>query len=92
MAQKDLENIFDYIANVLNNPKAAFDLANEFQKSLENAQIFPQSYPSINNEYIKDKTLRKIFVNNYIVFYRFDFNALIVVRVLYGMSNYQEIL
>ena len=54
----------------------------------------PNSCPLVNNEYVKDKTLHKLIVNNYIIFYRVkDENQTIeVVRVLYGMMNFKEIL
>ena len=53
---------------------------------------FPESCPYINNEYVKDKSLRKLIVNNYIAFYRVRDNEIQVVRVLYGMRNYEVLL
>ncbi len=50
--------------------------------------------PLVNSSLIKDKTLRKLIVKNYIIFYRpLNSNKEIqVVRVLYGMMDYENIL
>ena len=91
-AQLDMDRIFNYIYEDLSNPKAAIDLINSFRKSFDNLRYFPESNPLVNNEYVKDKTLRKLLVKNYIAFYRIRGYEIQVVRVLYGMSNYQVIL
>ena len=89
LARLDMELIFDYIAVELSNPTAAIGQINDFEKAFDNVCEFPESCPYINNEYVKDKSLRKLVVNNYIAFYRVRDNEIQVVRVLYGMSNYQ---
>ena len=92
MAQLDMEQIFDYIAVELCNPTAAIWQINDFEKAFDNVCTFPESCPYINNEYVKDKSLRKLIVNNYIAFYRVRDNEIQVVRVLYGMRNYKALL
>ncbi len=92
LARLDMEQIFEYIAGELCNPTAAIGQINDFEKAFENVCSFPESQPLINNEYVKDKSLRKMVVNNYIAFYRVKDNEIQVVRVLYGMSNYEILL
>ena len=92
LAQLDMEQIFDYIAIELCNPTAAIGQINDFEKAFDNVCTFPESCPYINNEYVKDKSLRKLIVNNYIAFYRVKDNEIQVVRVLYGMRNYEALL
>ena len=92
LAQRDMEQIFHYIAVKLCNPSAALGQINDFEKALESVCTFPESCPYINNEYVKDKSLRKLIVNNYIVFYRIKNKEIQVVRVLYGMRNYETLL
>ena len=92
LAQLDMEQIFNYISIELCNPEAAIWQINDFEKSFEILCIFPKSCPYINNEYVKDKSLRKLTVNNYIAFYRVQDNEVQIVRVLYGMRNYETIL
>ena len=92
LARLDMEQIFDYIAFELCNPSAAVALIGDFEKAFENVCLFPESCPHINNEYVKDKSLRKLIVNNYIAFYRVKNSEVQVVRVVYGMRNYEEML
>lgn len=93
-AQKDLDDIFNYIYNELCNPTATLKQIEDFEKSLETVCFAPFSCPCVNNEYIKDVSLRKLVVNNYIVFYRpvEEKETVEVVRVLYGMMNFKNIL
>ncbi len=94
LAEKDLQNIYDYIANTLGNVSAANKLVNDFVTVFKTMAIMPYSYPKINNGYVKDKELRKAVVNNYIAFYKVDDDKRVVyvVRIIYGMSNYQSML
>ena len=91
-AQDDMEQIFEYISVNLCNPSAALDQINDFEKAFDNVCTFPDSCPLVNNEYVKDKSLRKLIVNNYIAFYRIKNHEIQVVRVIYGMRNYEEFL
>lgn len=92
LAQADMESIFAYIAEKLQNPTAAIKQIDNFEKAFDNICAFPESCPFIDNEYIKDITLRKLIVNNYIAFFRVKGNEIQIVRVLYGMRNYIEML
>lgn len=91
-AQADMEQIFEYISVKLGNPSAALNQINDFEKAFENIRAFPQSCPFVNNEYVNDRSLRKLIVNNYIAFYRIRDYEIQVVRVVYGMRNYEELL
>ena len=91
-AQADMEQIFEYISVILSNPSAALDQINDFEKAFDYICAFPGSCPLINNDYVKDKSLRKLIVNNYIAFYRIKKHEIQVVRVIYGMRNYEEFL
>ncbi len=92
LAAEDLEQIFNYIAIELCNPSAAIALINDFESAFDNICKFPKSCSKINNDYVKDKNLRKLIINNYIAFYREKNNEIHIVRVLYGMRNYENIL
>jgi addiction module RelE/StbE family toxin len=93
-ALSDLNSIMNYIANHLCNPTAALNFSDKLYHSLINACSFPESCPLTNNEYVNDKTLRRLIVDNYIAFYKVDTqnNQLIVIRILYGMQNFKDIL
>ena len=87
-----MEQIFDYIAENLSNPAAAIGQINDFEAAFDRVCTFPESCPQVNNEYVKDKTLRKLIVNNYIAFYRVKDREVQIVRVLYGIRNYESLL
>ena len=87
-----MQSIFEHISTKLCNKTAANKLINEFEEAFARIRAFPQSCPLINNEYVKDKTIRKLIVNSYIVFYRIANLELQIIRVLYGMRNYEELL
>ena len=91
LAQTDMESIFAYISEELKNPTAAVQLINDFERAFESVCAFPESCPPADNEYVNDKTLRKLIVNNYIAFFRIEGKEIQVVRVLYGMRNFQDL-
>ena len=91
-AQEDIEEICKYIAINLSNPSAAIKFSEELHNKFKNLCEFPESCPLVNNEFIKDKTLRKLLIDNYIAFYRLKENKLQIVRVLHKTRNYQIIL
>ena len=91
-AQEDMEQIFSYISEKLCNPTAAIKQIEDFENALDNVCLFPQSCPLTENEYVKDRTLRKLVVNNYIVFYRVKNEEIQVIRVIYGMRDHVKIL
>ena len=92
MAQHDLNEIFDYVSNELCNTSAALSLIDEFEKAFDRICVFPESCALVDNEYVKDSTLRKLIIKNYIAFYRIKNDEIQVVRVLYGMRNFADIL
>lgn len=92
LAKKDMESIFQYIGDELCNPAAALRLIRSFEKAFEHICLFPESCPYVQNENVRDRTLRKLVVKKYIVFYRVRNQQIQIIRVLYGMRNYEELL
>ncbi len=93
-AQADLESIFRYISEELFNPDAAASLIDDIEEALDRVCLNPLMCPFVRSTLVKDKTLRKLIVKNYIVFYRSNEQKkeIQVVRVLYGMMDYEKIL
>jgi addiction module RelE/StbE family toxin len=87
-AQSDLSEIYDYIKDILNSPKAAEDLNKNFECAFQRLNLFPESGLIYKNNY------RKLFVENYIAFYKIDEKEknIIIYRILYAHSNYKKIL
>lgn len=93
-AQNDLINIYDNVINVLLNSNYAIKLLKKINEKFEVLKQFPKSAPLIDNEYVKNKNLRKLLIDNYIAFYEVDETNLEIkiVRIINGMMNYFDIL
>ncbi len=93
-AQKDLESIYNYICNNLVNKEAAIKLLNKIKEKFDSITLFPKSAPLINNNYVKNKNIRKLLIDNYIAFYEVDDikNEIRIIRIMYGMQNYIDVL
>ena len=93
-AQKDLESIYNYICNKLVNKEAAIKLLNKINEKFDSIALFPKSAPLIINNYVKNKKIRKLLIDNYIAFYEVDDikNEIRIIRILYGMQNYIDVL
>ncbi len=93
-AQNDIESIYNYISNNLVNKEAAIKLLNKINDKFNSITLFPKSAPLINNNYVKNKNIRKLLIDNYIAFYEVDDinNEIRIIRVMYGMQNYIDIL
>ena len=93
-AADDLDNIYSYISEQLFNSIAARNLINNIESSLIRLKSFPYSCSFVSDEILKGKGYRKLIVDNYIVFYLIDETneQVIVMRVLYGAQEYQDLL
>ena len=93
-AQKDLESIYNYICNKLVNKEAAIKLLNKINEKFDSIALFPKSAPLIINNYVKNKNIRNLLIDNYIAFYEVDDikNEIRIIRIMYGMQNYIDVL
>lgn len=93
-AQHDLVNILQYIDSDLNNRTAAQTLGRKIFATIDSARSFPESGKLVENEFLSDKTVRRLLVDNYTVFYKVEEKekTLYILRIVYGKSNLDEIL
>lgn len=93
-ARKDLKDIYVYIKYSLQEPIIAKKLIDKIRKEIYKLEDNPIIYAIIKDEIIKKREIRKIKVNNYIVFYKVEENKSIVeiVRIMYGRRNWTKIL
>ncbi len=93
-SQADLDDIVRYIAQELCNPDAAVKLTADIDDALDLVSRNPKMCPLVKSSYIKDKTIRKLSVKNYLIFYRPDdrLREIQIIRILYGMRNCEDIL
>lgn len=83
-----------YIKYNLQEPVIAKKMIAKIREKINKLKDNPTIYAIIKDEIIKKREIRKIKVNNYIVFYRVEENNKIVeiVRIMYGRRNWTGIL
>ncbi|MCH5162087.1 MAG: type II toxin-antitoxin system RelE/ParE family toxin [Clostridiales bacterium] len=88
-ALKDIDEVFDYITQKLCNQKAANDLMGKLDETIDNIRLFPQSFPLHEDSELKSNFVRKVSVDNYILFYKYDEaqELIIILYFKYGGSN-----
>ena len=92
-AEADLDAILSYMVNDLCNAKAAKDFYNKIFGQLNNVCRFPDSGVLVDSEYLADKSIRRLLVDNYTVYYKCDDEACVIyiVRLIYSRRNFNEI-
>ena len=91
-AENDFDEILNYISNKLCIFQAANDLFNEIFKTIHNIIAFPLSYPLLENEYVRNRNIRKAIINNYNFYYVIENNILVVLRIIYNKRDLLELI
>lgn len=93
-AEQDFDDILRYISVDLANPAAAQNLGRKMFEQIDMVRAFPDSGAPVDNEFLSDKSVRKLPVDNYIIYYKahYDEKIISVIRIVYGKRNLDEIL
>lgn len=93
-ARNDYFNIIRYIKYKLFEPDIANNYAKMVKEEINKLEYTTQSFAIIPNDTIKYNNIRKLIIKNYIVFYRVNESDKMVniERILYGASNWEEII
>jgi len=91
-AEQDLQDIYEYISDVLLEPKIAQGQINRIMDSIESLDNLPLRHHLYNNEPWRTKGLRVMPVDNYLVFYLPNESRgnVAIVRIMYGGRNVEE--
>ena len=91
-AKQDLLGIKKYIKYTLKEPNIAekniFKIKETIKKLKENADI----YRIIGDDFIKKLEIRKIMIDNYIIFYRIKDETVEIVRIMNQRRNWLNLL
>lgn len=87
-ADADLERIGDYIAR--ENPARAETFVDEIERSCLGIGDAPRAYPLVAR--YEQSGVRRRVHGNYLIFFRIDADAVIILHVLHGAMNYADIL
>lgn len=91
-AQADLEEIKVYIAEDLENPKAALATVSRITKNLRILRTHAFAGPPLSSIADVESDYRFLVSGKYLVFYRAYGNTVYVDRILYGRRDYLRIL
>ncbi|MDR3262810.1 MAG: type II toxin-antitoxin system RelE/ParE family toxin [Clostridiales bacterium] len=92
-AERDLDGIYKYIADELQNGKAAADLIDMIENALIGLENMPLKCPESDIPELKRDGYRKCIVKKYIALYTVDaeLKTVTVVKVFYGMRDYKNL-
>ena len=91
-AKQDLIDIKRYIKYNLQEPNTAQKLIAKVKREIDSLKDNPEIYSVIDDDIIKRFKIRKLVVDNYIVFYRINDENIQIVRVMYGRRNWITLL
>lgn len=86
-AERDLEQIYDYIANTLQAPGTALKQYDRLADGIMSLQIFPERCRLFDTEPERRKGMRRLLVDRYSVIYVVQGGVVSVLRVLYSSSD-----
>ena len=92
-AVEDLKDIYSYIAFELLVPTTAENLVNKLRKNIRALDFMPERFPIVDWAPWDELKMRKLPVDNFIVFYLVDSESLSVniVRILYSGRDIESI-
>lgn len=91
-AREDLIEIKRYIKYNLQEPETAQKLISKIRSEIDKLKINPQMFAIIDDDFIKKFEIRKLIVDNYIVFYRIQNDNIQIARIMYGRRNWINLL
>jgi addiction module RelE/StbE family toxin len=93
-ARDDLKGIATYIVNKLSEPSIAKKLVGKIKEAVMSLSVMPTRHSLVADEKLAIQGIRKIMVDNYIVFYVvFDKDSTVtVLRILYGRRDWHNLL
>ena len=94
-SKEDLVGIKKYIKYNLQEPETANKLISKIRKSIKSIKSLkdnPEIYTIIDDDIIRKLEIRKLIVDNYIVFYKIKNESIEIVRIMYGRRNWRNLL
>lgn len=93
-AQEQMAEIVDYISHELFASEAANKLLDKMESNIMSLSDFPERYKLIEEEPWKTEGIRKIIVNNFLIYYWINVpdKKVHVTAVIYSKRNQLEVL
>lgn len=89
----DIKSIYTYISQILHAPLTARRQVNRIRKEIWDLEAFPTRYMLVEWEPWASMKMHRLPVDNYVVFYLVDEQAMAVkiVRIVYGGRNLEDL-
>ena len=87
-AERDLLQIKDYIATELDNPSAANQTLSKITKRISQLSKFPELGSKLDAIIPFQSEYRFLVCGNYLAFYLYQENSVMVDRILYGRRDF----
>jgi addiction module RelE/StbE family toxin len=93
-ATEDLKSIARYVAQEFREPAIAQKLVDSIKDAILSLKEMPVRFSLLSDEILRGKGLRKLMLENYIVFYKVEEkdSTVTIVRILYGRRNWVDLL
>jgi len=95
VANRDLAEIFTYLAVDLAAPQAAANLLEKIEQAITLLETFPYAHAVYQTASFQDKALpfefRSLIVNSYLILYYVTENVVTIARVVYGKRNIRDV-
>lgn len=93
-AQSDIKDIITYISLELKNPLSAKKLVTKFRENILSLEEMPKRQNLVNDEVLSNRGIRKLFVDNYMIFYVVDDSKhkVTVIRTLYARRDWESLI
>ena len=93
-AGRDLDEIRDYLLNVLCNPLVLENLRSEIWRAYETLRENPYAFPKCEDARLSRIGYRKCVLRGYLFVYKVDETTQVVnvMRYFHGLQNYQGLL
>lgn len=87
LAQADVVHAVDYLVSALDAPKAAADLLNELDKTVEQISRFPYACELYHTDRPMRDEIRKVPIKGFVLYYAVFQDRVEIRRFLHGRKN-----
>ena len=93
LANKSLNEIYDYIAGILLEPKTAQNIVLGIMSTINSLSELPKRHKLYDEDFLKNKNLRSTHFKNYKILYFIDDNSftVIIVNIFYSKRNINNV-
>ncbi len=90
----DIKDVASYIARELLEPKTAEKMLEKFEDGIASLVQMPSRNSLVRDEELAHKGIRRLFVDNYVIFYIIEEreSKVTVVRLLYGKRDWVNLI